>query len=339
MFATVFVVATLAFGLSALSGGGAGLMLIPVLSMVLPTAQVPAALSLGTTISSCSRIAMFRERIQWRIVRWFVPAALPAAWLGVWLLSYVDPRWLEMALGAFLLANLPQLLRPAGDDISGRALPIHALALIGMAAGFISGLTGAVGLIFNRFYLRYGLTKEQVIATRAANEIILHVVKLAMYAWFGLFTDPVVRTGLLIGAAALLAAWLTRRWLPYLREATFRRLGYGAMVASGLFMSSHAVSGLVDEHDLVVAADPQRRSVHGKLTWRETRFSLELGYDDGIAVRKVVELDELPDDRRESAVMLALEADIALIEEVHTIGRHYYQAHVYRDGLLVRHEF
>ena len=84
------------------------------------------------------------------------------------------------------------------------------LILIGAAAGFVSGLTGAVGLIFNRFYLGYGLGKEQIIATRAANEIVLHIIKMVLYGLFGLLSPVAFGYGLLIGAAALLATWLVR---------------------------------------------------------------------------------------------------------------------------------
>jgi uncharacterized protein len=41
----VFVSAFVAFGISVLAGGGAGLVLIPLLGFVLPPASVPAALS------------------------------------------------------------------------------------------------------------------------------------------------------------------------------------------------------------------------------------------------------------------------------------------------------
>ena len=99
------ILALLAFGISSLTGGGAGLMFIPVLGHMLPTAQVPAVLSVGSTISSASRMAVFFQHVDWRIVRWFVPTAIPAVWLGAWLLSRVNPLYLEFVLGLFLWPN------------------------------------------------------------------------------------------------------------------------------------------------------------------------------------------------------------------------------------------
>ncbi|HMH66584.1 MAG TPA: TSUP family transporter [Pinirhizobacter sp.] len=73
MLAVVFVAAVAAFLVSAFAGGGAGLILLPMLALVLPAVSVPAALSIGSTLSSVSRLALFRRHIRWDVVRWFLP--------------------------------------------------------------------------------------------------------------------------------------------------------------------------------------------------------------------------------------------------------------------------
>ncbi len=57
----IFICSFLAFAISAICGGGAGLMLIPILGALLPMNQVPAALSIGTFTSSASRIILFKK--------------------------------------------------------------------------------------------------------------------------------------------------------------------------------------------------------------------------------------------------------------------------------------
>lgn len=210
--------ALLAFSLSAVCGGGAGLLLLPVLGSTLPSAQVSAALSIGTLSSSASRILAFWSRIRWDIVAWFVPAALPAVWLGARLLTYLNPLYLELLMGLFLMANLPQIFRQSSQLEETSAMPKWVLAVIGAAAGFVSGLTGAVGLLFNRFYLRYGMKKEEIAATRAANEVTLHAVKLVLYASFGLLTSQALTLGGLIAVAAMASSWGMKWLLPRLSE-------------------------------------------------------------------------------------------------------------------------
>jgi uncharacterized membrane protein YfcA len=138
-------------------------MLMPVLAMLLPGAQVAAALSVGTVASSLSRIAAFWKMIRWDVVRWFLPAALPAAALGAWALTRFEPVYIKLALGVFLTANLPLLfLRSRVAPVQDDAAPIRpaALLLLGAAVGLVSGFTGAVGVLFNRFYFRLRMQRR-----------------------------------------------------------------------------------------------------------------------------------------------------------------------------------
>src|ERR1700741_3011214 len=112
----LFVCAAFAFALSAVCGGGASFILIPLLGWIVPGAQVPAVLSIGTAASSISRIITFYSNIRWKIVIWFVPPAIPAVWLGAWLLTYLNPVYLELILGIFLLSNLSLIFKSKKDS-------------------------------------------------------------------------------------------------------------------------------------------------------------------------------------------------------------------------------
>lgn len=228
----VFIVSFIAFSISAICGGGAGLMLLPILGRVLPITQVPAALSIGTFTSSASRLYVFKKNVSWSIVKYFVPAAVPAVWLGAWLLKFVNPLYLEIAMGIFLISNLTFLLKKPKELNKTQKSSHLVLCLIGFSAGFLSGLTGAVGLLFNRFYLKYGLTKEEIIATRAANEIILHFIKIILYFLFGLINTKVIALGVVVAVSAVLSAWTMKWILPKLSENAFKKIGYAAMTFS-----------------------------------------------------------------------------------------------------------
>lgn len=336
---TMFALAFLAFGISALSGGGAGLLLMPALGLAMSSNEVPATLSIGSAISSGSRLTLFLRSVDWSIVRWFVPAAVPTVWLGAWLMSYVNPLYLQLVMGVFLLSNLPLLVQPNRSDDRADTRPTKiSLILIGAAAGFVSGLTGAVGLLFNRFYLRHGLTKERVIATRAANEIILHVIKVALYAAFGLLVKQAVIYGLLIGVAALLSTGALRKILPYLSEQLFKRMGYGAMVLAGVAMLGQAAGGLAKEEGITVQTQVHRQGWDGVLRWRETELSLEFTYNEGFQVEHVVSMNQLPRDKKQQAEALIEGADKVIYEEVHAIGEHHFEVYAYRHGMLSKHK-
>jgi hypothetical protein len=87
----------------------------------------------------------------------------------------------------FLITNVVEVFRSkAKIEKEEKPCPKYILDLVGFFAGFVSGVTGAIELLFNRFYLRYRLTKEEIVATRAASEIFLHLIKLVSYILLGL---------------------------------------------------------------------------------------------------------------------------------------------------------
>jgi uncharacterized membrane protein YfcA len=164
--------------------------------------------------------------IRWDVVRWFVPSAIPAVFVGALLLRFLNPIYLEVIMGVFLISNLQALFKKTSDAPEATKSHHRLLVIIGFLAGFLSGLTGAVGLLFNRFYLRYGMDKEEIVATRAANEMILHLIKLSLYVSFGLLPGKVIITGIAIASAGLFSSWFMKWGLSSISELFFRRIGY-----------------------------------------------------------------------------------------------------------------
>jgi uncharacterized membrane protein YfcA len=241
----LFAGTILAFWLSAICGGGASLILIPILNLLLPTSVVPFSLTIGTFTSSVSRIAVFKKHINWKIFLWFVPFSIPSVLLGAFLIKYINPTYLQFIIALFLIGNIPQLFKSSkNDENSSKMYPKSILAIIGFFAGFFSGITGAVGLLFNRFYLKYGLTKEEIVATRAANEVFLHLIKLIIYISLGLYSKTALYIGLSISLSTIVSSISVRYILPLFSENLFKKIGYIAMVISGvslLFTSYHEI--------------------------------------------------------------------------------------------------
>ncbi|MGL4347643.1 MAG: sulfite exporter TauE/SafE family protein [Chitinophagaceae bacterium] len=277
----IFICSFLAYGISALCGGGAGLILIPLLGIFLPVSHVPAALSIGTFTGSMSRLVVFRKHICWHIVKYFLPLAIPAVWVGAWLLKFVNPVYLEMVMGIFLVSNLPFLFKKPKVEKSTHKPKNILLSLIGFLSGFLSGLTGAVGLLFNRFYFKYGLTQKEVVATRAANEIILHLIKIVLYTLFGLISTQVVWLGIVVAVAAIFSTWAMKWILPKLSERLFKKIGYSAMVFSGLMLLFFSGKDIFKMYDGDLYGVVKKESIEIKLNWGNRGYSLEFSYDDG----------------------------------------------------------
>jgi len=95
VYIILFIIAFLAFSVSAVSGGGAGLLLIPVLGFVLPAMQIPSALTVATFVSSASKIYFFHKHIRFDILKWFFPASLPGVFVGVELLRHIESIYIS----------------------------------------------------------------------------------------------------------------------------------------------------------------------------------------------------------------------------------------------------
>ncbi len=330
----IFICSYLAFSLSAICGGGAGLILIPVLGGLLPIGQVPAALSIGTFTSSASRIIIFYRSISWHVVKFFVPAAIPAVWLGAWLLKFINPLYLEIIMGLFLISNLPFVFRkPKEVKFKGKQSNL-LLMIIGFLAGALSGLTGAVGLLFNKFYLRHGLSKDQIIATRAANEIILHLIKIILYILFGLITIQVMTIGLVVATSAVLSS-VTMKWiLPRLSENIFKKIGYLAMVASGVVMLTQSSKSVLLANEGAISSKFIAKGVETRLQWQHANYALEFAYDEGFEFEQVIELSDLTDKQNQFVLSKKGDASKIIIEEVYTINAKYYEAYFFNGNVL-----
>lgn len=317
----IFFVSLLSFGLSAICGGGAGLLLIPLLGRFLDVKHVPAALSLGTASSSFSRIVTFYKDINWKIVYYFLPTALPAAWLGSWLLSYINPIWVELIMSLFLIGNLPQIFKNDKKDYeSNRALPYWSLILIGFLAGFISGITGAEGMLFNRFYLKFGLNNKQIVATRAANEILLHLVKLVLYIQFGLFSLQVLKIGLTIALAATLSSFVIKKVLPKISATVFHKVGFSAMVLSGIMMLIGFISKAKKEQNAEFYTSFVKKGFNSHLTWAEDNYTLEFRVDESFELEHLVKYADLPVEVKEKARSVKIRHKFEVYEAVHTLS-------------------
>jgi uncharacterized protein len=339
MYLALFFIAFLAFSISAVCGGGAGLLLIPILGYYLPVAQVPVALTLGTASSSFSRIWLFFDAIRWDISKVFLPAALPGVILGAQLLSNLPPMYLELCMGLFLVGNLPLLFRqqtPVEQTVS--PVPLWQLISVGVLAGFISGLTGAVGVLFNRFYFRYGLNTQQLIATRAANEALLHLIKLYLYATLGLFQPNALLIGLIVALAALLSSRAIQTCLPHISKAFFMRGGYAAMVISGIMLLNSAIIHIRLAHQPELRLNILADELEAGFSWNSLAYALEFNYGEGLEFEQVIPLSALSAEQRHFVESRQAGAAQIVVEQVDSLSSRSYEAHYYDDQHRLSHK-
>lgn len=336
--ALLFFATIASFWISAICGGGASLILIPVLNLLLAPAFVPFSLTIGTFTSSASRIVVFRRHIHWKIFSWFVPFSIPAVLLGAWLMKFVNPLYLEIWVALILIANIPELFRTKSQQKKEeKPFPNYVMAAVGFLAGFVSGVTGAIGLLFNRFYLRYGLTKEQIVATRAANEICLHLIKIIVYLLLGLYSNAAIWFGLVIAISAVISSYSVKFILPLISEFLFRKIGYGSMVVSGLFLLVNTAQSIIRQDRISFETNRYKETV---MNWRESSFVLEFSLGEGLEIERQIRPQELPEHLKAKFEELSAQYDEIFLEVVYRIGADKaYEFYCYKNNVLTKYEF
>jgi uncharacterized protein len=230
LFAAGFV----SWSISTLSAGGGSLIILAATSHLIGGQAVAPIVTIASLLAGPARMIALWRHIRWEVVRWYRPGGAVGAALGSLLLINLRPQWLELIVAVFLISTVWQFR--LGDRAVSFAMRLPGFLPVSFCSGLISAVVGASGLLVNPFYLNYGLAKEQMLATRAANSLAIQIVKIAGYVSFGVLDWPVPRYGLAGGLGAAAAVWVANSWLPFLSTRRFRQFAVLTMAAAGLLI-------------------------------------------------------------------------------------------------------
>ena len=170
----VFLASLLANAFSALSGGGAGLIQLPVLiflglpfGIALATHKVASvALGIGATLRH-----LRESHLERRFALFMVACGLPGVVLGASFILHIPGRWAEIALGVLTLGislysfaspQLGQDYQPRHRDQRGYLIGGSVLFLIGILNG---SLTSGTGLFATLWLVRwFGMDYKRAVA-------------------------------------------------------------------------------------------------------------------------------------------------------------------------------
>ncbi|WP_448562678.1 sulfite exporter TauE/SafE family protein [Trichothermofontia sp.] len=220
--------------MSMLAGGGSPLILIPVVNFLLGSQAIAPTITIGMLVGNLQRTLFFWRSIHVGVTLWHLPGTLVGATLGSYLLSQIQVEGLQVVVAIALLLMAAHAWF-GGPSYALKIKDWHFLPL-SFVNSFVSGLVGSTGPILNPVYLHYGLEKEQLIATKSATVVLIHVIKMVTYLAFGILTLPYFLYGLLIGLAAIPANWIGKLILERMTAAQFRQIVLGFVGVSGLWM-------------------------------------------------------------------------------------------------------
>jgi uncharacterized membrane protein YfcA len=218
-------------GVSAVLGMAGGIMLLAVMLLFLdPAVAIPVHAIVQLT-SNSSRAVVHAREIRGDLLWPFVVLLLPAGLLTLPLAQHLPADALRLAIGCFVIvATWRRRWLLLGFDLE--RVPLRPrFALVGAGSGALGPLVGATGPFIAPFFLGIGLTRFQLIGTKAACQASGHVAKVILFgfAGFGFVEFGPLLLGMAV--ATIAGTFLGTRLLHRLDDARFTQLYKLALTA------------------------------------------------------------------------------------------------------------
>ncbi|MBU2534177.1 MAG: sulfite exporter TauE/SafE family protein [Alphaproteobacteria bacterium] len=177
---------------------------------------IPAMISNLTLLWSTGH---FRQTVQRFAL--FYAAMLPGIAIGLYALTWVNPRSAEMVLGALIIIySLYSILRPIALLPAGLERPLQTPA--GMLNGFLTGLTGSQVMPLLPYMLSLGLGRAELVqATNIAVTLASGFMAIGLLG-SGLMTLPGLGASILAIVPAMAGVMLGTRLRRLIPEGRFK---------------------------------------------------------------------------------------------------------------------
>ena len=220
----LFALGAIAWFFGTLVAGGAASVLLPFIILMFGTANAAPSIALASLIANPTRAFVFAKYINWKVIRYLLPGTCIGAVLGAYGFTQLDSHLITLLVGIFLISTIFQeKLENAGFRLISKAGWFFPLGLV---VAFISGIVGAIGPVYNPFLISYGLTKEDLVATKAFNSFVMQALKLITYGSFGALTQEIMVIGLCLGIGGALGVTLAKKYLLKMDKALFKKIMY-----------------------------------------------------------------------------------------------------------------
>ncbi len=212
------VAAYLTSVLSGAIGMGGGMLLLAVMAEFFPPLVLIPLHGTVQLASNVSRSWILRPYIGWKIVFQFTVGAFLGTLLASRFVVTIPDNLFQIGLGVFILvmAFLPKF--KGGPSFKGKWFSLGAVT------GFVALFAGTVDALVGSFYLREGLTKEALVATKAACQAAVHLLKTSTYLALGFVLGPYWPLVTVMVIVVFLGNWTGKQFLNRIPEKLFVRI-------------------------------------------------------------------------------------------------------------------
>jgi len=232
----LIIAAFLTATLSAIIGMGGGVTLLGIMAILIPEGYMVVALhGVIQLVSNVTRTTVYREHIHKPIFQQFLTGLIPGLLLSAGVIyglirfydvgsaAEIKIDFLKPLIGIYILWFL--YLRKKGKSVSKMAF-----LWMGGFSGLVTVFIGAAGPLIAPFFFDKKLTKENVIATKAACQSVGHLGKLPIFIFLFDVNYIAEWTVLLpLVLAVFIGTKFGKKMLGKLPESTFRILFKAAL--------------------------------------------------------------------------------------------------------------
>jgi uncharacterized protein len=174
----VVALSVFAGAVAALAGFGIGSLLTPALAVSVGTKLAVAAVSVPHVAATAVRLWMLRSAIDRRVLLRFGLPSAAGGLVGAVIQAFLSSPALSAVLGVLLiLAGISEL-----SGLAARLqFPGRWAIVAGILSGVFGGLVGNQGGIRSAALLRFGLSRESLVATATASALLVDAARVPVY--------------------------------------------------------------------------------------------------------------------------------------------------------------
>jgi uncharacterized membrane protein YfcA len=227
-------------------GGGIGSLSVPLMSLLIAPSQALAIMLPILLLLDMMGLWTFRARIDARILRTAVPAALLGIGVGWFMFSRLDANWIRALIGLEAVLFALQKLFEGRAAWTGEPAPWQPgrARFWSAVSGFTSFISHAGSPPMMQFMLPLKLHREIFVGTMAWHFAAINFSKILPYAQLGLLDLSNLSTSLLLVPAVPLGYWLGLRMLQRISAGVFVRLAIIGLLLTGCKLLWDAGSAL-----------------------------------------------------------------------------------------------
>ena len=215
------------------SGFGAGLVLVPTLSLLFNPIEAVITVVLLEMIPSFQLVPSAISRCHWRSVIPMVLCGVLTVPLGSLLLVKTDADTMRIVIATLVLTGV--VILASGWRFAG-SQNYKGPALTGMVSGLFSGAAGLGGLPVIMFYLSSGHSSNNARASIVVFLFITVLVSLLTYLLHGIVSVDILMRTVYLSPIFILAIWVGGKLFGKVSDNVFRAFTLSLLGCVGLMM-------------------------------------------------------------------------------------------------------